>query len=377
MKKIIAIKNGFKKKICVALTVLTFVGGLPLVGYSQNLFRWAAQNDILTLDPHSQNHATTNNILNHAYEGLVQYDKNLKVEPALATSWTVISPTVWRFNLRPNVKFHDGAALTADDVLFSFDRIRQPSSTHVIYVAGIKEIKKINDLTIDLVLDGPNPTLLNTLVGFMIMNKSWSEKNNSSKVQDYKAKEETFASRNENGTGPFIIKEWVPSQKVVMTKNKNWWGTPAGNVTDVVYTPISSDPTRVAALIAGDVDAVTDLPTQDVGRLKSNSNIKVLDGSEVRTIFIQMDLGSDSLKYGSPGKNPFKDVRVRQAMSKTVDRVAIQRTIMRGLSVPGVLMVAPGVNGFNEEANKPFTVDIEGAKKLLQEAGYPNGFEFT
>jgi len=340
-------------------------------------FKWAAQNDILTLDPHSQNHATTNNVVGHAYEGLVRYDKNYKIEPSLATSWSNVSPTVMRFNLRKNVKFHDGTPFTADDVLFSFDRIRQPQGTLQIYVAGVKEMKKIDDYTVDVILDKPVPTLLNNFTTFLIMSKSWSVKNKSEKIQDYKAKEITFASNNTNGTGPYIIKEWAPDQRVVLTYNKAWWDKLQGNVTDIIYTPIKSDPTRIAALLSGNVDAVTDLPTQDVARLRTTANLSVLDGPEVRTIFFGLDLGSDELKYAPKGKNFFKDVRVRKALSMDIDRTAIQRSIMRGLSIPASLIIAPGVHGYNADMDKTGPADVEGAKKLLAEAGYPNGLEFT
>ena len=365
------------KQLALKFALLTSVL-LGLVGaVSAQTLRWAAQNDILTLDPHSQNHATTNNIAGHAYETLVRFDRNYKPEPALATSWTQVNPTTMRFNLRRNVKFQDGSPFTADDVLFSFDRIRQPQSTMVIYVAGVKEIRKVDDYTIDVINDKPNPVMLNNFCTFYIMSKAWAVKNKTEKVQDYRNKEETYASRNANGTGPYIIKEWVPDQRIVLTANKAWWDKLQGNVTDVIYTPIKSDPTRIAALIAGDVDAVTDLPTQDVARLRNTPNLSVLDGPEVRTIFIVMDLGSDELKYGTKGPNPFKDLRVRKALNMSMDRSGIQRSIMRGLSIPAALMVAPGVNGYSEAADKPPAVDVEGAKKLLAEAGFPNGFEFT
>ncbi len=340
-------------------------------------FKWAAQNDILTLDPHSQNHATTNNIVGHTYEALVRYDKNYKIEPSLSTSWSNVNPTTVRFNLRKGVKFNDGSNFTADDVLFSFDRIRQPQGTMGIYVTGVKEMKKVDDFTIDVILDKPNPTLLNNFTVFYIMSKSWSVKNKSEKIQDYKAKEITFASTNTNGTGPYIIKEWAPDQRVVLTANKSWWDKLQGNVTDIIYTPIKSDPTRIAALLAGNVDAVTDLPTQDVARLRSTPALSVLDGPEVRTIFLGFDLGSDELKYAPKGKNFFKDVRVRKALSMAIDRSAIQRSIMRGLSVPASLIIAPGVNGYSADMDKTAAADVEGAKKLLADAGYPNGVEFT
>jgi peptide/nickel transport system substrate-binding protein len=359
------------------LGVAALAVGLAAGAAHANPLRWAAQNDILTLDPHSQNHATTNAIMMHSYEGLTRYDRDYKVEPALATSWQQMSPTQWRFNLRKGVTFFDGSPFTADDVVFSFQRIRQPQGTMQIYVAGVKEVRKVDDHTVDFILDAPVPILLRNIIDFRIMSQRWAAANKTENVQDYKAKEETFASRNVNGTGPYQIKEWAPDQRVTMVDNPKWWGKKDGNVTSVTYTPIRADATRVAALLSGNVDLLTDLPTQDVARLKQNANLKVVEGPEVRTIFIAMDQHSDELKYSNvKGKNPFKDARVRQALNLAVDRAALQRTIMRGLSIPTSIMVAPGVNGHMPEFDKPTPADVEGAKKLLAEAGYPNGFEF-
>jgi len=364
-------------KIKTLLSAGVLAAGLVLGTVQANPLRWAAQNDILTLDPHSQNHATTNAILMHAYEGLTRYSKDYKIEPALATSWQQTSPTQWRFNLRKGVTFHDGSPFTADDVVFSFDRIRQPQGTMQIYVTGIKEVRKVDDFTVDLILDAPQPILLRNIIDFRMMSRGWATKNKSEKVQDYKAREDTFASRNTNGTGPYVINGWSPDQRIVMSDNAKWWGKKDGNVTRVTYTPVRADATRVAALLSGEVDMVTDLPTQDVARLKQNPNLKVVEGPEVRTIYIALDQHSPELKYSNvKGKNPFKDLRVRQALNMAVDRAAIQRTIMRGLSIPTVQMVAPGVNGHAKDLDRAPPVNIEGARKLLTDAGYPNGFEF-
>ncbi|HSB22529.1 MAG TPA: ABC transporter substrate-binding protein, partial [Burkholderiaceae bacterium] len=326
--------------------------------------RWGAQNDILTLDPHSQNHATTHGILQHVYEGLVRYTKDFQVEPCLATSWQLISPTQIRFKLRRNVKFHDGTPFTADDVVFSYGRIIQPQGTNQIYVSGVKEVKKIDDHTVDLILDGPNPVLLRLLVDFRIMSKSWSVRNKSENVQNYVAKEESYASRNTNGTGPYMIKLWEPDKRIVFAANPAWWDKIEGNATEVIYTPIKSDATRIAALLSGDVDLVTDLPTQDVARLRTDHKLKVLDGHEVRTIFIGMDQFSPELKYSNvKGKNPFKDIRVRKALNLAVDREAIKRVTMRGLSIPAAIMIAPGVHGHSPDIDKVAPPDADGAKK--------------
>ena len=362
-----------KFKMMLVAAIVATTAALPL--HAQTV-RWAAQNDILTMDPHSQNHATTNTILAHAYEGLTRYDASYNIEPALATRWTNVSPTQVRFDLRKGVKWHDGTPFTADDVVFSFGRIKQPQGTMGIYVAGVADVKKVDDHTVDFMLAGPNPILLRNTVFFFIMSKAWSEKNNATKVQDYKAKEENFASRNAMGTGAFRVTGWQPDQRVTMAANPDWWDKTGGNVKEVIYTPIKSDPTRVAALLSGDIDMLTDIPTQDVARLRSDGKLKLMEGAEVRTMFLAPDVGSPELKYSSvKGKNPFADRRVRQAMSISIDRVAIQRTTMRGLSVPAGIMVAPGVNGHSTELDVPAKVDLDAARKLLTEAGYPDGFE--
>ncbi len=364
-------------KLKLLLAGAALLAHLALAPAQATMLRWAAQNDILTLDPHSQNHATTNAILQHAYEGLTRYNAKYEVEPALATKWTYISPTQVRFELRKGVKFQDGSPLTADDVVFSFGRIRQPQGTMSIYVAGISEIRKVDEHTVDFMLAGPNPILLRNIIDFWIMSKTWAEKNKTTNVQDYKAKEENFASRNVNGTGPYRILSWQPEQRVAMAINEQWWDNPTGNVTQVVYSPIKSDSTRIAALLSGDVDMVTDVPPQDVPRLRADPNLKVLDGPEVRTIFVAMDQFSPELKYSSvKGKNPFKDKRVREALNLAIDREAIKRVTMRGMSIPAGIMIAPGVNGNNPDIDKPLKPDEARAKALLAEAGYPNGFEF-
>jgi peptide/nickel transport system substrate-binding protein len=360
------------KALCAAASL----AALLVAPVQAQTLRWAAQNDILTLDPHSQNHATTNAILQHSYEPLVRYNAKYEIEPALATKWTYVSPTQVRFELRKGVKFHDGTPFTADDVVFSYTRIKQPQGTMGIYVSGVNEVKKIDEHTVDFIMAAPNPVLLRNATSFFIMSKAWAERNKTATTQDYKNKEENFASRNAMGTGPYRITAWTPEQRVTMTRNDDWWDKHTGNVKEVVYTPIKSDPTRVAALLAGDVDMLTDLPTQDVGRLRSDAKLKVLDGPEVRTMFLAPDMGSPELKYSNiKGKNPMADKRVRQALSMAIDRVAIQRSTMRGLSIPAMLIVAPGVNGHDESLDKPAAVNVDGAKKLLAEAGYPDGFE--
>ena len=359
------------KKILLLLALVT------LPAYAVNL-RWAAQNDIVTLDPHSQNHATTNAVIQHTYEGLTRYNKEYKAEPSLATSWKQMSDTQWRFNLRKDVKFHDGSPFTADDVVFSFGRIQQPQGTMQIYVTGVKEMREDRRPHGGLhpLRPGADPAARHrrlphheqVLVGEEPLAERAGLRQEGRDLR--LAQHQRHRPVHHQGLGA--------GQAIVFAQNKDWWGKLEGNVTDVVYTPIKSDATRVSALLAGDVDLVTDLPVQDVERLRKESKVKVLDGHEVRTIFIGMDQHNSELKYSNvKGKNPFQDLRVRRAMNLAVDREAIKRVAMRGLSIPAGIMVAPGVHGHSKDIDVVLKPDPAAAKKLLAEAGYPDGFEFA
>ncbi|MFT4193481.1 ABC transporter substrate-binding protein [Ottowia sp.] len=353
---------------------------LAAAGLSQAAtLRIAGANDILTFDPHAQNHQTTLAYQQMVYEGLVRYNEKYEVEPALATKWTFVTPTQLRFELRKGVKFHDGAPFTADDVVFSINRVMTPPSNMTSAAQSVKEVRKIDDFTVDLILKGPSPVVLRELTEARIMNKAWAEKNNAAKAQDYKSKEESFAARNTNGTGPFILEAWQPDTKTTLKKNPNWWDKPKGNIDNLVFTPIKSAATRSAALISGQVDVVVDPPVQDLERIKRDPNIKVIEGAENRTIFFGFDQHRDELPGSNvKGKNPLKDKRVRQALYQAVDMAAIERSVMRGLGKPTGTMVAPMVNGWTKELGaRAAKYDVEGAKKLLADAGYPQGFELT
>ena len=355
--------------LCLAALLATGAAGAATM-------RWAGANDILTVDPHAQNHQTTHAFLQQVYESLVRYDKAYKIEPALATKWTQVSPTQIRFELRKGVKFHDGAPFTADDVVFSLTRAMTPPSNMQSAVQSVKEVKKVDDHTVDLILKGPNPILLRELTEARIMNKAWAEKNNALKSQDYAAKEENFAARNANGTGPFIMVGWQPDVKVTLKKNPNWWDKPTGNIDEVVFTPIKSAATRSAALISGQVDFVSDPPPQDLARMKGSPDIKLVEGAENRTIYLGLDQFRDELPgAGTPGKNPLKDKRVRQALYQAIDSAGLHSRTMRNLSVPAGTMVAPMVHGWSKALDeRAAKYDVEAAKKLLADAGYPNGF---
>ncbi|WP_114376056.1 ABC transporter substrate-binding protein [Elioraea thermophila] len=344
--------------------------------------RWSAAGDPNTMDPHSQNLGTVTKILNQIYEPLILRTRDLGLEPGLATAWRQLEPTRWRFELRRGVKFHNGNDFNADDVVFSIERALAPTSNYGIFVDTVQSAVKVDDFTVDVVTKIPDPILPNKLASVYIMDREWSEANNVRQPQNTRAREETHTVRNTNGTGPFRLTIREPDVRTVMVRNDQWWGwnVPGNdsNITEIVYRPIASDATRIAALLSGEVDFVMDPPLQDLERLKRAPNITVLEGPEVRTLFFAMDVKRDELLYSSvKGKNPFKDLRVRQALYHAIDIEAIRTRVMRGQAIVTGTLFPPQVNGYAKEWDKRLPFDPARARALLAEAGYPQGFEVT
>ena len=338
--------------------------------------RVADQGDALSMDPHSLNESVQLSVTGNLYEGLVGRGKKLELTPALATAWKQTSPTVWRFELRKGVKFHDGTPFTADDVVFSLNRAASEGSDMRSYTNTISEVKRVDDHTVDVVTATPFPILPDVLASVYIMSRKWCEENKAERPVDKRKGVENAASFRANGTGPYRLKSRDPGVRTVMVRHFDYWGTVEGNIEEVVYTPIGNDATRVAALASGQVDMMQPVPVQDVARLKQNRSLDVLQGPELRTIFLGMDQSRDELLYSNvKGRNPFKDKRVRQAFYQAIDIEAIRSRIMRGAATPTALMVAPGIRGFSAELNKRLPYDPETSKRLLAEAGYPDGFE--
>jgi peptide/nickel transport system substrate-binding protein len=361
----------FRTLVVVAVATAVFA-----TAADAKTLRWSSAGDILTMDPHSQNEGLNNPMNGHVYEPLVTRDEKMALEACLAISWQQIDINTMRFKLRDKVSFHNGAPFTADDVVFSLLRAMDKTSDYKAYTQGIKDARKVDNLTVDVISDGANPTLLDQLTQLRVMNRAWATKFNVLRPTDFKNKEESWAVRNANGTGAYILKTREPDVKTVFVANSNWWGK-RGNVDEVIYTPIKSDATRVAALISGEVDLVLDPPVQDIAKLGQNPALKIVEGNENRTIFVNFDQARDELLYGTKGKNPFKDLRVRQAMLLTIDVPAIHKQVMRGLSLPTMSMIAPQVRGYSKDLEKRPAVDIEKAKKLMAEAGLANGFDVT
>jgi peptide/nickel transport system substrate-binding protein len=366
-----------RRSLRLCVYVLFALVAIGVSSSDAKTFRWANDGDPTTMDPHARSDLFVSSFDFNMYEPLIRRDRNLKLEPALATEWANINPTTWRFKLRHGVTFHDGTPMTAEDVLFSFQRAVAPGSDLAAQMSAVKEVKKIDDDTVDFITEGPAPILPNYIVSIAIMSKAWCDAHNTQRAATLKD-EESYATRNANGTGPFMLQDRQPMVRTVLVKNPNWWGLKEQpiDIDEVVFNRVENPATRVAALLSGDLDMIYNLPTQDIDRAEKNPSVKVWQTPELRTMFLGMDQSRDELLESNvKGKNPFKDKRVRQAFYQAIDEEAIKAKVMRGFARPTALMVGPGINGFDPTLDKRFAYDPVAAKKLLGEAGYPDGFE--
>ena len=363
------------RSLMIAASALALTAGAA----SAETIKWARAGDALTLDPHAQNEGPTSALAHQIMEPLVMRDMTGAMVPALATEWgpSESDPNVWEFKLREGVTFHDGSEFDSEDVKFSLERAMTPDSDYKELLASVTEIRAPEKYKIEIVTNGPNPTMANNLTNMFIMDKTWAEANNAVKVQDYEGGEDTFAAKNAMGTGPYKLVSREPDVKTVMEINENYWG--AGEfpmqVTRIEYTPIQNAATRVAALLSGEVDFIQDVPVQDLQRVAAADGLDVRTAPQNRVIFFGMNQGDADLANDSvEGKNPLADVRVRRAMSMAINRDAIQKVVMRGQSSPAGMISPPFVNGWNEAMDGSSKTDVEGAKALMSEAGYGDGF---
>ena len=358
-------------------TALGF-GCLAAQSASAATFKWANDGDSNSMDPYTRQETFLLTFTQNIYDPLVRRDKDLKVEAALATSWEQPSPLVWRFHLRQGVKFTGGEPFTADDVVFSYQRAIGPGSQINSDFQAVKGIRKIDDHTVEFDMKVPDPIFVQEITNWVIMSKSWAEAHNATQAADLTKTTENFATRNTNGTGPYILGTREPDRRTTLKANPGWWDKLQGNATDVEFNVISNAATRVAALLSGDIDMMYTVPPQDMERIDKSTGFKIISGPELRTIFLGFDQNrAELLKSDVKGKNPFKDQRVRQAFNEAIDLKAIQARVMRGQSHPTGLMYGPGVNGYTPASDVMWPYDPTHAKKLLADAGYPNGFGVT
>ncbi len=362
----------FKNFIKILLAFLIIFA--PSNGIAKTI-KWSMQGDSLTLDPHAQNEGPTTQVSRQIYEALVTRGLDMTIGPQLATKWKAVDPNTWYFFLRDDVKFSNGQKMTSEDVVFSILRAKQPTSDFKEYISTISGVKAIDDYTVQIKTSKPNPILLNQLSNIFIMSKKWSTDNFVVAPQNWDAGQETYSATNSLGTGPFKITLREPNTKTVFKKNSKWWGDVEHNITEIQLLPIKNAATRVAALLSGEIDLVTDAPVQDLARISSSGGHKVESTPQMRTIFLGMDQSADQLRTGNTGDNPFKKKEVRQALYQAIDIEAIKKKVMRGLSEPAGIITFPGVTGYTKALDKRLPYDVDAAKKLLSDAGYPDGFE--
>ncbi len=358
----------------IRLTALVFLAALTATRAGAANFRWANDGDVNAMDPATRQETVQLSFLSNIYEPLVRRNRTLGLEPGLATSWEQTSPTVWRFHLRSGVKWQDGSPFTADDVVFTLKRILAPSSSMRAPLSPVKEARKIDDLTVEFETFVPDPIFLQEQTDLLIMSKAWCEAHNASEPAII-GKEDNYALHNAMGTGPFKQVSREPDRKTVVEKNPLWWDKPEHNLDQVEFDVISSAPTRLAALLSGEVDMIYSVPPQDMARVRQTPGLKLLQTPELRTIFLGFNTIRDELPSSDiKGRNPLRDVRVRQAMQLAIDENAIASRVMLGLGHPTGEMWGPGVNGYDAALDVHPKPDPAKAKALLTEAGYPAGF---
>lgn len=336
---------------------------------------WSYSSDILTLDPHSSRVTFTNAFLANVYETLVRMDDKLRIGPALAESWEQPTPTTWRFRLRQGVRFHGGQAFTADDVAFSWRRINTPGALNRGTLSNVRDMRAVDPYTVEITTERPFPILLNALLQFSIMSRAWCEEHGAAAASDLTGQQENWAGRNANGTGPFRVLSRQPDGPTVLEAFPGWWDRAEHNLDRVTYLPIRNAATRTASLVSGTIDATVELPLQDVDKVRADPRLQVVQGPELRTIYLGLDVFRDELLYSDvKGRNPLKDRRVREALYRAIDIGTIRRSIMRDQSWPAGFMASPQLTGAPSDLNDRLPYDPDVARRLLAEAGYPQGF---
>ena len=344
-----------------------------------NTFRYAAGSPILTLDPHASTDPVTMMVLMNDYEALVGRDQNLGLVPGLATKWDATGPTTWRFTLRQGVHFDEGQPVTADDAKFSIERAGGGMFNQ--FTNNIAGMVVVDDHTLEVHTRRPDPLIPRWLSAVTIMNRDWATAHDSIHASSISANQDQYAVRHTNGTGMFKIAAWdASSGKVTLERNDAWWGQSDSNATTAEFIPIASGPTRVAALLSGDVDLLRDVPTSDIARIKSDSALKLAQRPSFRQMMLLMSPATDKPAdvWDANGNllpaNPWRDLRVRRAVAHAIDSNLIVSRIMQGFAVPTSIISAPGLDGYQADLDVPYGFDPDLSRKLLAEAGYPDGF---
>jgi peptide/nickel transport system substrate-binding protein len=330
-----------------------------------------------SMDPHFTALGVNIEAMKHVFDALVTSDENLQVRPGLAESWRPVNETTWEFRLRPGVRFHDGSELTAEDVKFSFDRI--PSITGpnpmTLYTRRVREVRVVDPRTVHIVTDSAAPTLPNDLVRVMIVSSRAA-----GGLTRETASEAFNSGRAAIGTGPYRFVSWTPREQLVLERFDGYWGG-RQPWERVVRREIPNDPARVAQLRARQVDMISRVPASDLATLRREPRLEVAVRDTIFVFVLDLDLRERSpqvaARDGSPlAQNPFRDARVREAIDLAIDRRALAEVAMEGLGGVATQLVTQGTFGHNA-AIAESRPNLDRARQLLREAGYPNGFRFT
>lgn len=317
------------------------------------------------------NQAAAENI----FERLVSTDENLQIQPGLAQSWEVISPTLWEIRLRPDVRFHDGSPLSADDVVFSLERAsRVPNSPAPFSgaVRSIESLQVVDPLTLRVHTRKPTPDLMEQIGLVYILSRQAADGKTS---QDFNSGLATI------GTGPYKYQRWQPGDSLELRRNDDYWGR-HGDFERVTIRYIANDAARIAALLSGSVDLIDSVAPTDVKEMKKYPNVSLYHSESARLIYLALDSARSHSPFvtdaqGRPmDRNPLQDPRVRRAISKMIMREPITTRLLNGAGVPAGQMVPKGLGGYSD-ALPPPAYDPAGARQLLQDAGYPEGFGLT
>jgi len=326
-----------------------------------------------SIDPHFHNLGPNNAMSLHVFDRLIIPDNKQQLTPGLATSWKAVDETTWEFKLREGVKFHDGTPFTADDVVFTFERapnVEGSPSSFSTYIKG-KTIKKIDDFTVHIITEKPYPLMPNDLMTFSIVSRKNGE---GAKTEDYNSGSATV------GTGPYKFVEYVPADRIVLERNEDYWGEKP-EWEKLTFKAIKSGPARVAALLAGDVDIIAQTPTTDIERLEGEAEIELSSGISNRVIYLHLDHAREASPFvrangGGDIANPLRDLKVRQAISKAINRDLIVDRVMENVAIKAGQLLPEGFFGVSDKL-APEEYDAEAVQQLLSEAGVPDGFELT
>ncbi len=363
----------FKSTFVMALAASVTLAFMPAPQAQAKDLTIALSSEPTSIDPHFHNLTPNNALSMHFFDSLVYFDEKQQVKPGLAVSWKAIDKLTWEFKLRKNVKFHDGSPFTADDVVFTMTRaqnVPNSPSSFGTYLKG-KTAVKVDDHTLHIKTKTPYPLMVTDMTTVAIVSKKNGE---GATTPDYNSGKAAI------GTGPYKFVKYVPGDRIEMMANPDYWGAKQ-KWAKVTLKPIKSAPSRVAALLAGDADLIEGVPTSDIERLKKDKNLQLSSGISNRVIYLHLDHDRDDSPYvkavgGGAIKNPLKDLRVRTAISKAINRKAIVARVMEGVAIPAGQLLPEGFFGVSKNL-KPVPYDLAGAKKMLADAGHAKGFELT